>query len=92
MTGSLPSAAAFIASQNSPSLVVRDFFTAGESYALADFLQRSRAALTIASERVAAKYGHGCTRAAAQLARIETMAGMFADVPQARVHVDVFEN
>jgi uncharacterized repeat protein (TIGR04042 family) len=76
----------------SPSLVVRDFFTAGESYALADFLQRSRAALTIASDRVEAKYGHACTRAAAQLAHIETIAETFTDVPQARVRVDAFDN
>ena len=36
----------------SPSLVVKDFFSPGESYPLADFLQRSRTALDIASERV----------------------------------------
>jgi uncharacterized repeat protein (TIGR04042 family) len=75
----------------SPSLVVREFFSPGESYALTDFLQRSRAALNVASDRVQAKYGHACTRAAAQLARIETVAKTFADLPAAQVTVDAFE-
>ena len=41
----------------SPSLVVKEFFAPGESYPLADFVERSRTALHIASERVEAKYG-----------------------------------
>ena len=36
----------------SPSLVIKDFFAPGESYPLADFVERSRTALHIASERV----------------------------------------
>ncbi len=59
----------------SPSLVVKDFLAPGESYPLADFVARSRTALDIASDRVKAKYGHRCSRAAAQLARIESGAG-----------------
>ena len=42
----------------SPSLVIKDFLREGESYPVSDFLQRSRQALQIASERVEAKYGH----------------------------------
>jgi uncharacterized repeat protein (TIGR04042 family) len=75
----------------SPSLVIQDFFSPGRSYPLADFLQRSRAALNIASDRVEAKYGRACSLAAAQLARIETVAKRFADLPQAEVTVDSFE-
>lgn len=75
----------------SPSLVIRDFFDPGESYALADFLTRSRTALRIASDRVEAKYGRACSLAAAQLARIETAAKTFADLPHARVTVEAFE-
>lgn len=45
----------------SPSLVIKDFFVEGESYGLADFLDRSRKALTIASDRVEAKYGFPCS-------------------------------
>src|SRR5271170_6318585 len=48
-------------------------------------------ALGIASERVKAKYGMPCRRAMAQLARIETAAGAFTGVPDARVAVDGFD-
>ena len=40
----------------SPSLVIKDFFQPGETYALA-ISSRSRTALKIASDRVEAKYG-----------------------------------
>jgi uncharacterized repeat protein (TIGR04042 family) len=75
----------------SPSLVIKDFFNPGESYALADFLTRSRTALQIASDRVEPKYGRACSLAAAQLARIEIAAKTFADLPHARVTVETFE-
>jgi uncharacterized repeat protein (TIGR04042 family) len=76
----------------SPSLVVKDFMAVGASYPLAEFVARSRTALDIASERVKEKYGGHCSRAAAQLARIETAARVFADLPDARVTVDAFED
>jgi uncharacterized repeat protein (TIGR04042 family) len=75
----------------SPSLVIKEFFAPGESYPLADFVERSRTALHIASERVEAKYGHACSRAAAQLAQIEAVAKTFVDLPEARVAVESFE-
>ena len=75
----------------SPSLVIKDYFAVGTDYALADFLARSRTALAIASDRVKARYGMACSRAMAQLARIETAAGAFTDVPDARVAVDGFD-
>lgn len=75
----------------SPSLVITDFFTPGESYPLADFVERSRRALGLANERVAAKYGWQCSRAMAQLARIESAAASFAALASARVTVDAFE-
>ena len=59
--------------------------------ALADFLSRSRTALAIASDRVKAKYGMSCSRAIAQLARIEAAAGAFGHLPDARVAVDAFD-
>src|ERR1700749_1470994 len=61
----------------SPSLVIKDYFAAGQTYPLADFLSRSRAGLTIATERVRAKYGYPCSRALGQLARIETVSQQF---------------
>jgi uncharacterized repeat protein (TIGR04042 family) len=74
----------------SPSLVLKDYFQVGQSYALADFRDRSRAALTIASERVQAKFGFPCSRAADQLARIEERCWAFADFPGAQVRVEAF--
>ena len=76
----------------SPSLVIKDYFSPGESYALDEFLVRARAATQIASERVAAKYGFACSRAADQLGEIERIAATFARWPQARVRlVDFLE-
>ena len=75
----------------SPSLVVKDFLAPSETYALAEFLELSRAALAIASDRVEAKYGAPCSRAASQLARIETAARAFAGDPAACVAVEAFE-
>jgi uncharacterized repeat protein (TIGR04042 family) len=74
----------------SPSLVIREHFSEGGLYTLDDFLARSRIALGIASERVRAKYGVPCSRAQAQLARIEQAAVSFASQPDPRVRVDRF--
>jgi uncharacterized repeat protein (TIGR04042 family) len=75
----------------SPSLVVRDHLVAGEAYRLDDFLDRTRTALAVASERVQARYGFPCSRALGQLARIEQAAAAFADAPEARVQILSFE-
>ena len=72
----------------SPSLVIREYFREGDSYPLAEFVGLSREALTIASERVRAKYGHACSRALGQLARIEAKADGFAS--DSRVTVETF--
>lgn len=58
----------------SPSLVIKDYFTPGETYSLEDFMDRARTALTIASDRVQAKYGFPCGRAMGQLQKIEQVA------------------
>jgi uncharacterized repeat protein (TIGR04042 family) len=73
----------------SPSLVVKDFLSPGESYALDDFVEKSRTALTIASERVREKYGFACSSALDQLARIEATAQ--GQAPAGRVTVEAFE-
>jgi uncharacterized repeat protein (TIGR04042 family) len=75
----------------SPSLVIRDYLEPGAAYPLPDFLQRSREALTIASERVRAKYGYACSMALDQLALIEAQATRFDELPQARVEVIDFD-
>jgi uncharacterized repeat protein (TIGR04042 family) len=61
----------------SPSTVVREHFEPGTLYPLADFLSRSRVALTAASDRVKAIYGTPCSRALNQLARIECATARF---------------
>ncbi len=71
----------------SPSLVIKDYFVLGESYPVADFLARSRQALTIASERVEARYGMPCSRALGQLRRIEAAGQDFPDAPEALVTI-----
>ena len=75
----------------SPSLVVREHLQVGQSYALPDFLHRTRTALNIASERVRAKYGFACSMAMDQLAAIEQQARAFDDAPGASVQVLGFD-
>jgi len=72
----------------SPSLVIQDYFAPGEEVELPDFLTRARTALNIASDRVKAKYGFSCSRAAASLAAIEKLAAKF---PAADARVTITE-
>lgn len=74
----------------SPSTAVEDYFSAGSSYPLAEFVDRSRQALTVASERVRQIHGFSCSRAAAQLADIERKAAEFT-TEEAFVVVEGFE-
>jgi uncharacterized repeat protein (TIGR04042 family) len=62
----------------SPSTVILDYLEAGARYRLSDFVDRSRTALNLASERVRLKYGYACSSAMDQLQRIETAAAGFA--------------
>ena len=75
----------------SPSLVIKDYFAPGSSYALPDFMRRTREALGIASERVRAKYGFACSMALDQLAQIEAAAAPFEAWLGAAVAVTAFE-
>jgi uncharacterized repeat protein (TIGR04042 family) len=74
----------------SPSLVIRDYFVEGQDYPLPEFLERSRTALNIASDRVMAKYGFACSAALDQLARLEAAAEDFSDLPGASVRCTRF--
>ena len=58
----------------SPSTVVEDYFSAGEEYAVGEFVNRCREALTIASDRVREAYGFPCANAARSLALVEQRA------------------
>jgi uncharacterized repeat protein (TIGR04042 family) len=71
----------------SPSLVIKDYFVSGEEIELPDFLGRARTALTIASDRVKAKYGFACSRASASLSSIERHAAPFLGQSDARVTI-----
>ncbi|WP_017297078.1 MSMEG_0570 family nitrogen starvation response protein [Nodosilinea nodulosa] len=71
----------------SPSLVVKDYFEPATAYSLADFVERSRTALTIASDRVQAKYGMPCGLALGQLRQIEATASRYDQLPGPTVTV-----
>lgn len=75
----------------SPSLVIKEFLSIGETYAVPEFLQRSRTALTIASDRVREKYGFACSRAMGQLARLENGAKRFEATAGGGVTVTSFQ-
>jgi uncharacterized repeat protein (TIGR04042 family) len=76
----------------SPSRVVKDYLAEGETYALRDFLDLSRAALSAASERVRQKYGVPCSRAHNQIARLQAAGRAFASEPAARVTVESLQD
>lgn len=75
----------------SPSSTIREFFDAGQTYPMGEFLDRIRAATQHASDRVAARYGFACSAAADQLATIETHAQRFAQQADAAVALVAFE-
>ncbi|MES1177663.1 MAG: MSMEG_0569 family flavin-dependent oxidoreductase [Myxococcales bacterium] len=58
----------------SPSYIIEEYLTVGQSYPVPEFLERTRAALNIASERVREKYGFACSSALDQLSVIEETA------------------
>jgi len=71
----------------SPSLVIKDYFVLGQALEVPAFLERMRTALTIASDRVEAKYGFACSRARGSLADIERQATPFLSNSDARVKI-----
>ncbi len=69
----------------SPSLAVKEQFVVGDTSKLQEFFARSRAASNIASERVRAKQdSQACSRALAQLSRIEARGESFVSTPARR--------
>lgn len=69
----------------SPSLVVKQYFTSGEKYELTDFVEKSRTALNIASDRVKEAYGFPCSRALVQLQQIELKASEYQQLSEPKV-------
>lgn len=74
----------------SPSLVITDHLTPGETYPIEDFVARCETALNEASERVRQKYGFACSSAMDQLGRIHQKAEQFAQMPDSEVLVEAF--
>jgi uncharacterized repeat protein (TIGR04042 family) len=62
----------------SPSTVVEDVFSPGTSYPLAQFVELTRQAMAEASDRVLARHGFPCSRAAATRAAVEATAARCA--------------
>src|SRR6187402_1228160 len=58
----------------SPSYIVEEHLSEGCAYDVEDFVARVRAALSIASERVFARYGFECSSAIDQLRAVEATA------------------
>ncbi len=69
----------------SPSTVIHEYFAPGDQLPMSEFLTRAETGLTLASERVRAKFGFACSSAMDQLASIEVAARRFA--PDAVVEV-----
>jgi uncharacterized repeat protein (TIGR04042 family) len=74
----------------SPSLVVREHLREGAEYSVPEFRALAKAALEEASARVRAKYGHACSLALGQLARIESECALYETDPAARVTCEAF--
>ncbi len=75
----------------SPSSVVTQFFSEGETYPLEGFLGICDKAFEAASERVRAVYGYPCSRAALQLHQLKTRAAPFRSLPHPTVTFVRFE-
>ncbi len=63
----------------SPSLIIREYLEVGAVYSVPEFLDRSRTALSRASDRVRETFGYPCARAARQLAQIEAKSRALSD-------------
>ena len=61
----------------SPSAVVEEYFAAGQTYPVAEFVERSREALLIAGERVKQAYDFPRGNASRSIALVEAHAELF---------------
>ena len=76
----------------SPSLIVKKYFVPGTEYELAEFVDRSRTALNLASDRVKAAYGFSCSKALGQLQHIESKALDYQKLANPKVRFLTFTN
>jgi len=76
----------------SPSSIIETYLVPGETYPVADFLERIKQALHIASARVESRYGFACSSALDQLATIRATADALSAAERAGlVRVLTFE-
>ena len=61
----------------SPSSIIQEYFSPGESLSVSDFKEKCLIALDKASDRVRAKYGYACTSAMGEAERISDLCGEF---------------
>lgn len=61
----------------SPSLVMHDYLEPGADYSVDEFVKLTSEALTVASDRVLAKFGMRCTSAAQQMEEIRDVSATF---------------
>ena len=71
----------------SPSTVVRDYFKAGETMPLAEFVSKADEALDAASHRVEQKFGYFCSSAMDQLAAIKAKAALFENGDKQQIEI-----
>jgi uncharacterized repeat protein (TIGR04042 family) len=64
----------------SPSTIIRAHLSAGQRYSISEFVAHARDALTLASERVRAKFGYACSSALDTLQQIEERAQGFPEL------------
>lgn len=74
----------------SPSYIVEEYLQEGSEYGVSDFVERVRTALSIASERVMARYGFACSSALDQLRAIEERAAAL-ESSQKSAYVTILE-
>jgi uncharacterized repeat protein (TIGR04042 family) len=75
----------------SPSSVIKEHLEPGRTYPIADFRERVRTALSMASDRVRAKYGFPCSLALGQIERIEAVCRTYDDTAGATVGILSFQ-
>lgn len=61
----------------SPSLVMHDYLKPGAEYTVDEFVKLTSEALTVASDRVLAKFGMRCTSAAQQMDDIHGVSASY---------------
>jgi len=71
----------------SPSTVVREHFSSGQSMPLGQFLETAETALNAASGRVEKKFGYFCSSAMDQLSTIKSKAAQFESADNPRIEI-----